>query len=150
MTTLKTQKNKYKSIFADAAHQPITSIRQFENKYDQYTLGFFRTGQVIGTGDLLRCEYRKDRGYLQTESVRLRKGFRRKGHGIHLYTHLIETARKIGATRIYSSTNLNKYSRRMWSVKLPRIYKVVTVFTNKPCDCCTRKTRRELGYYIVL
>lgn len=149
MTTLKTQ-SKYSSIIATATHLPVRTMADFKKKYDQPTMGFFLHGKDIGYGDLLRCEYVKNRMYLQTDNVRIRSGFRRKGHGINLYIHLIETARKIGAKRIYSSTSLNKFSRKMWGVKLPKIYEVKTVYTCKPCSFCSVKSRRALGYYIVL
>jgi GNAT superfamily N-acetyltransferase len=145
-----TPKTKYKSVLATQTHFPVKKLAQFKKKYFQPTMGFFLRGVDIGYGDLMLCEYRKNRTYLQTERVRIREPFRRKGHGIHLYHHLIETARKLGAKRIYSSTILNKHSRKMWSVKLTKVYDVKPVYTHKACVYCSVKSHQAIGYYIVL
>lgn len=145
-----TTKSKYKSILATATHEPVKVLAQFRERWFQSTMGFFLNGKDIGYGDLLLCEYRKNRKYLQTESVRIREPFRRKGHGIQLYTHLIKTAKRLGAERLYSSAALNKHSRKMWSEKLARIYKVQPVFSRKACSFCGCKNHRAIGYYIVL
>lgn len=147
MTTLNTQKGKYSSIIATSAHQPVTNLTFFRPKWACQTMGFFFKGKDIGYGDLTR---RVKKNHLHTDNVSLRKRFRRKGHGINLYIHLIESARKIGAKRIYSSTTLNKFSRRMWKEKLAKIYEVHTVRSNVMCNRCECRNRRETCYYIEL
>jgi GNAT superfamily N-acetyltransferase len=133
---------------------PVTQLSQFK-RWSSFVMGFFLNGRPIGSGCLgkpgrylrkklkvvLQCA-------LQTEDVRLEKSYRNKGHGIHLYKALIETARSIGAIRIYSSATLNDKSRRMWAEKLPRIYKVNVIHTRRPCYSCGNRTTRIEGYYI--
>lgn len=146
--TLKTK--KYSSILATDEHKPIHDLKPFRAKYSDARMGFFLDDTVIGRGQLQRPDYVKEwKGNLQTESVRLLKGFRRKGHGIYLYKHLIETARLLGANRIYSSNNLNKLSRNMWKNKLSKIYEVHPVIRRK-CDSCTCIAPHEIGYFIEL
>lgn len=142
MTTLKT--GKYSSVFATETHEPITDVNAFKRRWTIFTMGFFLNGKAIGKGDLEK----QGKGVVHTDGVRLFKPFRKKGHGIKLYVHLIETARLIGAKRVYSSTNLNKFSRRMWKEKLLALYDVKTVLERKPCDTCGSMHKREKYYYI--
>lgn len=140
----------YSSILATEEHMLVTDLKPFRKKYSDARMGFYLNGKVIGRGNLQRPDYvRPWKGNLQTESVRLREAFRRKGHGIPLYTHLIETARRLGAKRIYSSDNLNKFSRNMWKNKLSKIYEVHPVMRRK-CASCSCKTAHEIGYFIEL
>lgn len=117
-------------------------------------MGLFFQGVAIGDGLLERWQgpgrysnRAKDTSILQTESTGLRKGMRRKGHGIALYVCLIETARAIGATRIYSSKNLNRLSRRMWAQKLGRYYNVQV--KQRKCEC-GRIDKKKPVYFIDL
>lgn len=142
---------KYKSRLATAGHKPVTKMSQFAGKWSAFEMGFYLQDEVIGGGELSRVRYHgvksKD---LQTESVALNKKFRKKGHGIHLYIHLIAQAQNCGARRLYSSRNLNKFSTRMWSEKLAKIFNVKEVTTRKPCSECSCTNRRVIGYYIQL
>ena len=142
---------KYKSRLATAGHKPVTKMSQFGGRWDGFEMGFYLRNEVIGGGELTRVRYHgvtsKD---LQTESVALNKKFRKKGHGIHLYIHLIAQAQNCGARRIYSSRSLNKFSKRMWSEKLAKIFNVKEAATRKPCSECNSVSRRVIGYYIQL
>lgn len=145
------KKLKYSSILATGRHEPITKLSQFR-KYSEYEMGFFLNGKTIGHARLERVSYvsSKRTTCLQTESMSLDKKYRRKGHGIHLYLAIISHARRVGAVRIYSSRNLNKHSRRMWSTKLKKFFDVREVVLRKPCHECGSKERRVVGYYIQL
>lgn len=114
----------YEGYLADDAHASITELKDFKGRYNRFTLGLLLNKKPIGTGDLMRWRGATRGDYLQTESTALRRIFRKKGHGIVLYMFLVETARILGAKRIYSSRSLNKHSRRMWEVKLAEIYNV--------------------------
>lgn len=105
----------YTWIFATGnGHDTIDSIEKLrENRYDN-NLGLFYRGILVGTAEF-RVVSKK---YLHTERVFLKRGFRRKGHGLQLYLAIIECARKLGCARLYSSMNLNKRSKRMWDYKL--------------------------------
>src|SRR5579859_1382767 len=148
---MKTSQNgKYKSVLATEAHKPVSSMNMFR-RYDRFAMGFYLKDEVIGGGELMRVRYvaHKKKTSLQTESVSLNKEFREKGHGIHLYRHLIAHAKACGAERIYSSRNLNKYSRRMWSEKLSKLFIVVPV-KRKCRECGGTCAVKPAGYYIQL
>lgn len=148
MTTLRTK--KYKSVLATQAHNPVTEMKHF-GPWESFEMGFYLGKEVIGGGELKRVRYvpGKKRTCLQTESISLNEEYRRKGHGIHMYRAFIETARKCGAERIYSSRSLNKFSRRMWAEKLAKIYNVQP-YKRHTCTECGSKGTRAIGYYIVL
>ena len=137
---------KYSSIFAGPEHQAITSLRQMRG-WDN-VLGFFLNGKVIGSGCLLKVNKRSKT--VHTSSTLIFNKYRKKGHGIQLYIALIETARKLGAKQIRSDNSLNKFSKRMWSEKLAKIYKVRTRMARKPCSCCERTGLRRKYYWIDL
>jgi GNAT superfamily N-acetyltransferase len=139
---------KYTSIFAGTEHQPITSMKQM-NRYDN-VLGFYLNGQVIGTGRLERRRRRARGGVVNTSSTEIFKKYRNKGHGIHLYIALIETARRLGAKQIRSDTALNKFSRRMWKEKLAKIYPVKVRNTRRECDYCETTGPHRVYFYINL
>lgn len=146
----KTKLGNYSSLLATEEHAIVTDMTPLRKKYADAVMGFMFNGVVIGRGRLQRPDYVKQwQGNLQTESVRLFKTFRRKGHGINLYKHLIETARSLGAKRIYSSDNLNKFSTNMWKNKLSKIYEVHPVLRRK-CGACSCKQTHEIGYFIEL
>lgn len=133
----------YTSILADECHAPV-SLQYFQkSKWAFATMGFFCNGICIGSGELGA----KSKISLHTDNTRLIKGFRNKGHGIELYMALIDHARRLGATRIYSSSNLNKHSRRMWRDKLSKLYDVKKV---NDCKCKCKRCMKEEQYYICL
>jgi hypothetical protein len=137
---------KYSSIFAGPEHQVITSLRQMR-RWDNI-LGFFLNGKPIGTGRLAKVK--NHRNVVQTSSTEIFEKYRNKGHGIQLYIALIETARKLGAKQIQSDTSLNKFSKRMWSEKLAKIYKVRVRQTRRPCSYCDSTALRWKYYWIDL
>jgi GNAT superfamily N-acetyltransferase len=137
--------DKYEYVFAtNDYHGQVTSLAQLrkEGTWNTY-MGLFCNGKSIGYGSLARVNW--SRGYIHTEAVRLRKEHRRKGHGIALYAALIHLAKSLGAKRLYSSTSLNKYSGRMWRVKLKRYgFNVKTVSQSHcmyACKHCTKTAR---------
>lgn len=139
----------YTCIYATDRHLPITDIKQIK-RYDYSKLVLFLDGTAIGEGNLERVG-RKNSRHVHTDGVSLDNKYRRKGHGIALYYWLIETARGIGATRIYSSTNLNNFSRNMWKNKLKKFgYKVKEKARYYKCDSCGNKHRCIARYYIEL
>lgn len=139
-------KRRYSSIFADTRHKNIETMRDLRTTgYACTELGFYLNGKSIGCGDLRPC----DKDCVYTEGVRLDKGHRRKGHGIHLYHALIRTAKKLGARRIYSSFRLNQFSRRMWAEKLPELYKVEQSKHRRKCHRCGFRNLRS-RYWIEL
>lgn len=136
---------RYTSFFADSRHKKITSFKDMKGRryWQSHTMAFFLNGEVIGSGEL----YPYQGHSLSTDSVGLDDKFRKKGHGIPLYKALIRTAHSIGAKRIYSSRNLNKFSKRMWSEKLSTIFDVKTTKTKcNKCGTCGARKR----YYIDL
>ena len=142
---------KYTSIFASHRHTPIHTMKQFKGlRSREASLTLFCNNTMVGSGGLIL----QGPTTLHTEYVGLDKGFRRKGHGIHLYFALIDTAKKIGATRIYSSSNLNKFSRRMWAEKLRGYFEVKEFRSRKRCrrcGCrCNGNKKRPTQYYIDL
>ncbi len=128
-------------------HIPITSYRVIK-QYSYNDVFLFYKGKFVGEGGFEVVSRKK--GWLHTEGVSLQKEHRKKGHGIHIYHHLISTAIRIGCTRLYSSISLNKFSRRMWGEKLSKFYKVVPVKTKATCNSCGSKHPRILKYYIDL
>jgi Acetyltransferase (GNAT) family len=146
------QKGKrfYEGFLADHAHLSVKSLNAFKGRYANMTMGLHLNGKSIGTGNLMRWRGAAKKEYLQTESTGLDRGYRKKGHGIILYMFLIETARILGAKRIYSSRSLNKHSRRMWADKLSRIYDVKKIPGR--CRCCGRPFKHftKPVYYIDL
>jgi hypothetical protein len=139
---------EYSSIFATSEHKPITSIKDLKSRWNYDTMGFFLNGMAIGHGSLNLIS--KRRKIFETSSTEIFKKFRNKGHGIHLYIALIETARSLGARQIRSDNTLNKFSRRMWQEKLARIYTVKMKKTRRPCDHCDRAGLRRKYFYIDL
>lgn len=117
-------KRRYEGFLADEAHKSVKSLKEFKGRYTQFTLGLHLNGKSIGTGGLMRWRATSTSENLQTESTLLYRGNRNKGHGIILYIFLVETARILGAKRIYSSRSLNRHSRHMWAEKLAKIYDV--------------------------
>lgn len=137
---------RYTSIFATREHAPITKLSQMK-RYDN-VLGLLFDGEVIGTGELDR---RKNKSkVVSTSGTEIFQKYRNKGHGIHLYIELIETARRIGAKQIRSDVTLNKYSKKMWAEKLPKLYPVRIRNTRKPCSCCENTRPHRKYYYINL
>ena len=142
-------KRNYSWVFANSeTHESITRVSDVETWGSN--LGFYLDGTAIGRGALEPEGKNRKRKYVHTTSTRIFDRFRKRGHGIELYRALIETARSIGAKRIYSDHHLNKLSRRMWKTKLARLgYKVKVVPSTacaKPCRHCRRNER----YFIVL
>lgn len=138
-------KRVYSYIFAkEDTHEPITSIRQMRLKKFRWShsFGFFCNGVAIGHADLSFRE-RLGKDSLHTTYVGLDDKYRRKGHGIHLYKALIECAQKLGAKRIYSDSTLNKFSRRMWKIKLPKAgFEVKEISKCKnACKHCQKNSR---------
>lgn len=125
---------KYSSIFATKEHKPITSLKEMD-KWDN-VMGFFLNGKPIGQGSLEKQRIGKKHKIVSTSGTEIYKKFRKKGHGIHLYLALIDTARSLGATQIRSDKSLNQLSRRMWSEKLAKIFPVKTARTKAPCHRC--------------
>jgi hypothetical protein len=144
---IKRNPKDYTSIFANENHIPITDSRKIA-KYDYPRMALFYKGVYIGSGELNNLNKKKQ--HLNTEGVRLEKKYRNKGHGIHLYHHLISTAIRIGAKRIYSSSVLNKFSRRMWAEKLSKFYKMKEQKTRKTCRGCGCSEPRVERWYIEL
>jgi len=127
-------------------HEPINTLAEMRRAGGYETsLGLFFNGVAIGTGSYSHVNWRKK--WIATESVSLNKKYRRKGHGIPLYRALIAQAILMGATRLYSSDALNKFSRRMWREKLPKAgFNVQSEsMCEKPCRHC-----RHGRYYIDL
>jgi len=140
---------KYTSIFAHVEdHHVIRTLQDLKKAGDYNTcLGLFCNGIPVGSARIEMKSFKKK--WVHTTSTGLYRGMRRKGHGIELYRALIETARNIGAARIYSDDSLNKFSRRMWNTKLARLgYEVKRVKGGcaTPCRHCRRRQR----YYIDL
>ena len=144
---IKRKPEDYTSNFMTREHKPILSFKEIK-KYSYDDMFLFYKGVHVGEGSLEIVSRKK--AYLHTDGMRLEKKFRDKGHGIHLYHHLISTAVRIGCKRLYSSETLNKYSRRMWSEKLPKFYKVVPVMSRAACRDCGSKGPHTVKFYIDL
>lgn len=139
---------KYTFVFATDRHEKIRTLSELKaHRHHDPKLGLWLNGKAIGEGTLLPLGNKRS---VHTEWTSLDKEHRRKGHGIHLYFALITAAKKIGATRIYSSTNLNARSRRMWSEKLRKFYDIREFKGRRKCRRCGCTNRRALQYYIVL
>jgi len=140
-------KRKYTTIFASEFHEPITRFARLRKyKWEAPNLALFHRGKVVGDGKLILKDRKKK--YVHTEQVGLLDKYRRKGHGIYLYVALIEAARTLGATRIYSSKHLNRFSGRMWAEKLKKLYDVIHV--RRRCKCKCRGCIRQGFHYINL
>src|SRR5258708_9899278 len=139
-------KIKYSYIFADSRHKKIRTMQDLKaGGYHECKFGFYLNGKPIGEGALCIFESKN----VHTEWVHIDKKYRKKGHGIHLYRLLISCARKIGAERVYSSRNLNKLSRRMWSEKLPKLFNVRESKHSNRCRRCHVRSAAK-RYYIIL
>jgi len=139
----------YTTIYANEYHLPITKLSQIR-RYDYSDLVIFKDGIPVGKGCLNQIS--KKRRWLSTDSVSLGVKYRRKGHGIALYYHLIETARLLGAERIYSSDtrSLNKFSRRMWKTKLKLFgYKVKEKTKRHKCEYCDQHEHTCIDRYYI-
>jgi GNAT superfamily N-acetyltransferase len=134
----------YTSVFATAEHEDITDLAYLRKyRYDN-SLGLFKGGVCLGSAAL-----RVKGPDAVTSHVFLKKEHRKKGHGIPLYLHLIFTAKRLGARRLWSDTRLNKFSRRMWSEKLAKLFKVKVSRQTDKCRCCGERSKKE-RYYIEL
>ena len=142
-------KRKYRAIFANDGHEPIRTWEEFlvAGGYNA-SLGLFLDGKLIGYGQLFKL-YKKGLKAVHTCSVYLHEEYRNQGHGLPLYFELIRAAKKIGADRIYSDHRLNRYSRRMWSQKLPQHFQVVAPKGKPRCSKC-RHCQRSSRFYINL
>lgn len=142
---------KYTKIFADCGtHERIRTWEQFiTSGYHENSMGFYCNGVPVGEGMLMLVN--KSKHWVHTEGMRLGNKFRRKGHGVPLYLAIIRQAKKIGATRIYSSTGLNKFSTRMWKYKLAKLFEVKSIETAKRWRYrCRARCRRRPQFYIDL
>jgi GNAT superfamily N-acetyltransferase len=143
------EKVRYKYIFANRKHQPITKLN--EVKGWRSVLGLFADieSEWVGIGDAELCRISGSSADVHTDAVGLDDGYRRKGHGIHLYFALIRAAKRVGARRIYSSKSLNKYSGNMWCNKLREFFEVRGPKEHKKCSCGCRACRRRWGRYYI-
>lgn len=137
----------YEGFLADGAHLSIKNLEQIKGRYGQECMGLHLDGKSIGEGYLERHGDSRSKA-VNTTGTRLYSGRRNQGHGIVLYMFLVETARILGARRIYSDDRLNKYSRRMWKEKLAAIYDVKS--TPGRCGRCHRPAPGSPIYYIDL
>lgn len=137
----------YEGFLADRAHLSIKDIDAIKGRYGQEVMGLHLDGKTIGEGSLERYGDKRSK-FLNTTGTQLFSGQRNKGHGIVLYIFLVETARILGARRIYSDDRLNKHSRRMWKEKLPAIYDVKSIPGR--CGRCHRPAPGKPIYYIDL
>jgi GNAT superfamily N-acetyltransferase len=143
------EKVRYKYIFAGRQHQPITKLA--EVKGWRNILGLFAKLKdkwvPVGDGELMRLSGSSTD--VHTDAVGLDDGYRRRGHGVHLYFALIRAAKQIGARRIYSSRSLNRYSGNMWCNKLREFFDVRGPKAKKSCSCKCRNCRRKWGRYYI-
>lgn len=147
---------RYTSIFATSEHQKIKSMHDLKmlkkaRKYSEYyTMGLFLDNVCIGYGSLCLCK--ESPNSVETSSTKILDKFRKQGHGIQLYRRLIKTAKKLGASRIYSDASLNDLSEKMWSEKLPKYFQVFKIASGPPsmCNCCKKVHCHERRYYIDL
>lgn len=132
------KKRSYRTILATSSHAPIETLAQLRREYE-VCMGLFSNGIYVGKGSL--CKERKNSKWLHTEYVYLGDKFRRKGHGLPLYLGLIRHARRLGATRLYSASGLNKYSKRMWEEKLAKLFDVRSNGCAHPCKHCKKRKK---------
>jgi GNAT superfamily N-acetyltransferase len=137
-------KLRYRYIFATWDHEPITTLRQLRSYKYHARLGLFLGKTCIGSGELFPMG-----PSVHTEAVEIKPKYRSKGHGIALYLSLIRAAKRLGAQRIYSSMHLNKRSRHMWTVTLPRFFDVSVSRKKVWCRRCRNSAMRE-RYFIKL
>lgn len=138
----------YESLCLNNNYEPIVDLKSFKHSWDYHRMVLRYKGVYVGSGDI--CLKNKKKKYLHTSGTCILEKYRNQGHGIFLYISLIETARKIGAKRIYADATLNKFSTRMWSEKLPKIYKVkVRASKTEKCHTCGGPHRKK-SYYIDL
>ena len=135
---------KYTSLFANEYHEKVRSLSELK-RWSGPTLALFCNGRAIGIGDLRPKD--KAKKHVHTEAVALKDEFRRKGHGVHLYFALIRAAKQLGATRIYSSKTLNKFSGRMWQEKLGQFFEVK--HSGPRCKCKCRNCRYKRGWHYI-
>ena len=135
-------KNKYSYIFADEYHQNIRTLEELTSKWDILSLFFNENALGKAYLRLLSKRYKT----LQTECVELKDEYRYKGHGIHLYFALIRAAKNLGATKIQSSRYLNRFSRKMWKIKLAKYFDVTAEIG---CNCKCWRCRKNGGYYSI-
>lgn len=141
--------DKYSYIYATTdEHAQITTLEQLKRVGTwQVYMGFFCNDIAIGHGRLVRVNWRKK--HVHTTNMELGRKWRNKGHGIALYIAIITCAKKLGAKRLYSDNSLNKFSTRMWRLKLKRYgfdVKVEGKECSRPCQHC----RKHARYYIDL
>lgn len=127
--------NRYSAILATEEHHVITSVEQMK-KCSGPLMGFFLDEVPIGRGYIDKVMIGKKAKIVHTSGTEIFKKYRRKGHGIYLYINMIEKAREIGATEIRSDSYLNRFSRKMWKNKLPKIYPVKVHTMKSPCRRC--------------
>ena len=142
--------DRYEYLFAvNDYHEPVTTLEKLRKAgpWKAY-MGLFCNGVAVGYGSFGRVNWSK--GYIHTEAVRLSKKFLRKGHGIALYTALIDCAKNLGAKRLYSSQRLNEYSGRMWCVKLKRYGFNVKTVSKSHCVHACKHCPKTARYYINL
>jgi hypothetical protein len=141
--------DSYSYIYATTdEHAQITSLQQLRRVGTwQVYMGFFLNGVAIGHSRLEKVNWRKK--HLHTTNMELGIKWRNKGHGIALYTAIIQLAKSLGVKRLYSDRRLNKFSSRMWKEKLKRYgydVKISGGECSRPCAHC----RKHARYYIDL
>ena len=141
--------DRYEYLFAsNDYHEQITSLKQLRKirTWNAY-MGLFCNGVAVGHGRLGTENWRKK--HLHTTNMELGIKWRNKGHGIALYTAIIQLAKSLGVKRLYSDRSLNKFSTRMWKEKLKRYgydVKISGGECSRPCAHCRKRAR----YYIDL
>lgn len=144
------KKVRYKYIFADHYHNPITDFSELDSW--RSVLGLYaKIGPKwvpVGDGSLQRAGP-PGLYCVNTDAVGLDKKFLKKGHGIHLYFALIRAAKEIGAKKIYSSRSLNHNSGPMWCNKLRKFFKVHGPKAKRRCSCKCRRCRTAWGRFYI-
>ena len=122
----------------DEGHESITNLKKLKNCRWTNSFGLYFNRELVGTGTLRIQNFGNK--WIHTEYMRLKHGFRKKGHGIYLYKVAILIAKKLGAKRIYASKRLNKNSRRMWTKKLSRygFNVIIGKHCSRPCCHCKK------------
>jgi GNAT superfamily N-acetyltransferase len=136
-------KYKYTIRFATEYHEPVARLSQI-GRWGGPTMGFFLGKKVIGTASLYMQNKKKK--WVHTDQMEIFDKFRNQGHGIHLYLAIIRIAKKLGAKRIYSSKCLNKFSSRMWQVKLDKLLPVIHSGPRCKCKCRNCRYKRDWHY----